>query len=371
MNDSEGWALIGRSKALRAVEEEVRLAARCDTKVLITGESGVGKEVVARLVHSGSRLCHAPLVTLHCAGVPDTLIESELFGHTRGSFTGAAHDRPGRLKLGHGGTLFLDEVGEMSLRMQALLLRFLETGEIQRLGASGPVDRVNVRVIAATNRNLLESVRAKEFREDLYYRLNVIHLYIPPLRERREDIVELFDHFVRKYCLPGTVAPRLSPDATRRLTAYDWPGNVRELRNLVERVIARLQSDVIEPGDLQLADRPPPLGGPTCVGALVVERALLDRMLTAKESFWNVVYPPFVSHDLTRDQLRWIIGEGLERTHGSYKILVELFNMPRSDYKRVLAFLRKHDCHMPFQQFRTAIPGTPPARHPARGKRAG
>ena len=162
MSNANTWVLIGSSQALRTIEEEVRLAANCDTKVLITGESGVGKEVVARLVHEGSRLCHAPLVTLHCAGVPDTLLESELFGHTRGSFTGADQDRSGRLKLSHGGTLFLDEVGEMSLRMQALLLRFLETGEIQRLGA-GPVGRVNVRVIAATNCNLLESVRAKKF----------------------------------------------------------------------------------------------------------------------------------------------------------------------------------------------------------------
>ena len=368
MSDADTWVLIGSSKALRKVEEEVRLAAGCDTKVLITGESGVGKEVVARLVHEGSRLCHAPLVTLHCAGVPDTLLESELFGHTRGSFTGAEQDRPGRLKLGHGGTLFLDEVGEMSLRMQALLPRFLETGEIQRLGA-GPVGRVNVRVIAATNRNLLESVRAKEFREDLYCRLNVIHLYIPPLRERREDIGELFDHFVQKYRRSWTVAPRLSPDANRLLTAYDWPGNVRELRNLVERLMARSRSEVIEAADLQLTDRPQG-GDPTPVAVRDVERELLDSMVKAKESFWNVVQPPFVSHDLTRDQLRWIVGEGLERTHGSYKILVELFNMPRTDYKRFLSFLRKYDCHMPFQQFRAARPkAASAARRLVRGQR--
>ena len=270
MSNADTWVLIGSSKALRTIEEEVQIAASCDTKVLITGESGVGKEVVARLVHQGSRLCHAPLVTLHCAGVPDTLLESELFGHTRGSFTGADQDRPGRLKLGHGGTLFLDEVGEMSLRMQALLLRFLENGEIQRLGA-GPVGRVNVRVIAATNQNLIDSVRAKEFREDLYYRLNVIHMYIPPLRERREDIRELFDHFVQKYRRSWTVAPRLSPDANRLLTAYDWPGNVRELRNLVERLMARSRSEVIEAADLQLTALPQG-GDPTHGAARAIER---------------------------------------------------------------------------------------------------
>ena len=166
------------------------------------------------------------------------------------------------------------------------------------------------------------------------------------------------------------MAPRLSPDANRLLTAYDWPGNVRELRNLVERLMARSRSEVIEAADLQLTDRPH--GGPTHVAARAIEWELLDRMVKAKESFWNVVYPPFVSHDLTRDQLRWIVGEGLERTHGSYKILVELFNMPRTDYKRFLSFLRKYDCHMPFRYFRAARPqATSASRWLAPGNRAG
>src|SRR5512138_2323412 len=175
-------SFIGSSPAIRAVEEEAGYAARSDAKVLLTGESGVGKEVVARLIHRDSARRNATFVTINCAGLPDTLLESELFGHVRGSFTGAYRDRPGLLETADRGTVFMDEVGEMSIRMQALLLRFLESGEVQRVGADRTQGRVDVRVIAATNRNLVDRIASKEFREDLYYRLNVIQLYIPPLR---------------------------------------------------------------------------------------------------------------------------------------------------------------------------------------------
>ncbi|MGH9408582.1 MAG: sigma 54-interacting transcriptional regulator, partial [Vicinamibacterales bacterium] len=180
--------LIGTSDAIRKAEEDIASAAPSSAKVLITGETGVGKEVVARLIHgrSARRLC--PMVTVNCAGVPDTLLESELFGHDRGSFTGAYRDKPGLLEAAGNGTVFLDEVGEMSARMQAVLLRFLETGELQRVGTNRAQTRVDVRVIAATNRDLLAQVASGAFREDLYYRLNVIRIAMPPLRERREDV---------------------------------------------------------------------------------------------------------------------------------------------------------------------------------------
>ena len=185
--------LIGQSPAITELREELEYAARSDAKILITGESGVGKEVLARLIHRHSNRAHAPLVTINCAGLPDSLLESELFGHVRGSFTGAYRDKPGLLETANNGTIFMDEVGEMSLRMQALLLRFLESGEIQRVGAERAQARVNVRVIAATNRNLIERIASKDFREDLYYRLNVIHLTVPALRDRRDDIPDLFE----------------------------------------------------------------------------------------------------------------------------------------------------------------------------------
>src|SRR5947208_12090598 len=191
--------LIGTNPLMRALEEDLRDAARSDAKVLITGESGVGKELAARTIHAFSARSAGPLVAMNCAGVPDSLLESELFGHMRGSFTGAYRDKPGLLEQAHGGTMFMDEVGEMSLRMQALLLRFLEDGDIQRVGAERRTGTANVRVVAATNRVLLDRIAAGAFREDLYYRLNVIHLVIPPLRERRDDIEPLLRHFLQAF----------------------------------------------------------------------------------------------------------------------------------------------------------------------------
>ena len=191
--------MLGRSAGLRLLQDEIGDAARSTAKVLIAGESGAGKELVARLIHQTSQASSRPLVIINCAGIPEQLLESELFGHHRGSFTGAYRDKPGLLKIADGGMAFLDEIGEMSPRMQALLLRFLESGELQPVGAVAPSTRVDVRVVCATNRDLLQRVEANEFRADLYYRLNVIYLRVPPLRERREDIPLLMEHFVGGY----------------------------------------------------------------------------------------------------------------------------------------------------------------------------
>src|SRR5215813_10568524 len=213
--------LVGNSPAMRDIEAEILCASRSTAKILITGESGVGKEVVARMIHQRSQRAHSPLVTMNCAGVPDTLLESELFGHMRGAFTDAYRGKRGWLDQAHGGTIFMDEVGEMSLRMQALLLRFLETGEIQRVGSDRINSKVDVRVIAATNRDLMSRIADKNFREDLYYRLNVIHLAIPPLRERKEDIEPLFMYFCRMYSDSHRVpTPTISRDTMERLITY-------------------------------------------------------------------------------------------------------------------------------------------------------
>ena len=191
--------ILGTSAAAQVLREEIDCASRSDAKVLITGESGVGKEVVAQLIHRKSARQHAPLVTINCAGIPDTLLASELFGHARGSFTGAYRDKQGYIEQASRGTIFMDEIGEMSAQMQSLLLRFLENGEIQQVGSDRRSTSVDVRIIAATNRRLLERVAAREFREDLFYRLNVIHIEIPPLRRRREDIPIMLDHFLRQF----------------------------------------------------------------------------------------------------------------------------------------------------------------------------
>jgi len=349
----EGDQLIGRSPAIRELREEMQYAARSDAKILVTGESGVGKEVLARLIHKQSSRSRGQLVTINCAGLPDSLLESELFGHVRGSFTGAYRDKAGLLETANNSTIFMDEVGEMSLRMQALLLRFMESGEIQRVGAERAQARVDVRVIAATNRNLSERIASKDFREDLYYRLNVIHLTMPPLRERREDVPELLEHFITYYSARHSQAvPKLAPEALSQLVGYSWPGNVRELKNFVERLVLRARSGIITPADLPMEIIPPPRAAiREPVRGAAVDR-MYERLVNGRELFWPVVYEPFMSRDMTRDDLRALISRGLEQTRGSYRLLVQLFNMPEADYKRFLNFLRKHDCQMPFQRFR-------------------
>jgi transcriptional regulator with PAS, ATPase and Fis domain len=360
-----GESLVGIGTAIRAIEEEVEFAARSDAKVLITGESGVGKEVIARLVHQRSQRARTPLVTINCAGIPDALLESALFGHMKGSFTGAYRDRLGLLEMAHGGTIFLDEIGEMSLRMQALLLRFLENGELQRVGADRAQSRVDVRVIAATNRHLIDRIASKDFREDLYYRLNVIHIAIPPLRQRREDIPVFLQFFLRSYAeRHGVRRPELEPAALGQLVAYDWPGNVRELKNAIERLIVRNRTGVLSltdlPPEIQEWGRPAPAPPPTPAatpGSVADE--LFARMIEG-ECFWTVIHPMFMARDLTRADLRAILRKGLQQTGGNYKVLVQLFNMAPDDYKRFLNFLRKHECHVPFRRFRAARPSAEP-----------
>jgi transcriptional regulator with PAS, ATPase and Fis domain len=340
---------------MRALDEDLRDAARSDAKVLITGESGVGKELAARTIHAFSPRSSGPLVALNSAGVPDTLLESELFGHVRGSFTGAYRDRPGLLELARGGTVMLDEVGEMSLRMQALLLRFLETGEIQPVGSDRPRTRVDVRVIAMTNRRLVDQMAAKAFREDLYYRLNVIHIVVPPLRDRREDIPALVDQFLKTSVQRYSVEPpEMSPEAMACLVEYSWPGNVRELKNVVERCVVRTRERVITPNDLPAEILGAPVAS-TPTGAAApqsVADAAFNQLVVGGESFWTVVYAPFMARDLTRADLRRIVTLGLGRTKGNYRQVLQLFNMNDSDYKRFLNFLRKYQCQLPFQSFR-------------------
>jgi DNA-binding NtrC family response regulator len=350
---------IGTSAAMRRVEAEITDASRCDARVLITGESGVGKEIAARSIHQMSHAAHKPIVTINCAGIPDSLLESELFGHVRGSFTDAYRDRVGLLEQAHGGgTVFLDEVGEMSPRMQVLLLRFLENGEIQPVGASAVRTCVKVRVISATNRDLWQSVCSRDFRDDLYYRLNVFRIEIPPLRARREDIPGLLQHFFTFYGEQHRLAvPELMADALAKLVTYEWPGNVRQLKNIVERLTVRRRSDSIG-----VADLPIEIGAAVTAEKGRVERratsrnassveSLLEQMMQKHEPFWTAVYPLFMARDLTRTDLREIVSRGFQQT-GNYKALAQLFNVAPGEYRRFLNFLRTHGCDVRFQ-----IPG--------------
>jgi two-component system response regulator HydG len=269
--------IIGGSAPMREVKERVRRVAASDATVLITGESGTGKEVVARALHLGSRRGDKPFIPVNCAAITETLLESELFGHARGAFTGAARARRGVFEEASGGTLFIDEVGETSPGFQAKLLRALQDGEIRRVGESTPV-QVDVRIIAATNQDLRRAIAEKRFREDLFYRLNVVPLRIPPLRERREDIPLLTAHFLARYNARAGAAKVLSADALQKLADHHWPGNVRELENMVEQAAALSVDAEIRAADVSLEEGGPlpPLGEADGEGrtlAAVVEEA--------------------------------------------------------------------------------------------------
>ena len=247
---------IVRDRAMLDVLKLADRVARAEASVLITGESGTGKEMVARHLHRASRRAGGPFVALNCAAIPESLLESELFGHEKGAFSGALARRIGKFESANGGTLLLDEIGEMDINLQTKLLRALQEREIERLGGTAPV-KIDVRILAATNRDLAADATAGRFRDDLYFRLNVIRLHLPPLRERRDDIAALADHFARKYAdLNGLEYRRLSGDAYRILENHRWRGNVRELENCLHRAVLLAQGETITPDAIDLAGPP-------------------------------------------------------------------------------------------------------------------
>jgi two-component system, NtrC family, nitrogen regulation response regulator NtrX len=290
------YEMVGKSYAIKALLDRIEKVAPSSARVLITGENGTGKELVARAMHRLSPRRTGPFIEVNCAAIPSELIESELFGHMKGSFTGAVQDRPGKFELASGGTLFLDEVGDMSLAAQAKVLRVLEDGVVTRIGGAKPVS-VDVRVIAATNKDLEHEITENRFREDLFYRLNVVPVSVPPLRDRREDIPQLIAHFTERLTKNEGVPPRsVADDAVHRLTEYDWPGNVRELRNTVERLLILASGPRVTAADVErlVGKR---AAEQTSLGSLVecrtfeefkdaAERAFLLAKL--RESNWNV-----------------------------------------------------------------------------------
>ena len=244
--------LIGKSRSMQAVFDTVEKVAPSGATVLIEGESGTGKELVAKAIHFNSPRRDKPFVAVSCSALAETRLESELFGHEKGAFTGAVATRKGRFELAHGGTLFLDEIGELSAGLQVKLLRVLQERSFERVGGMRPIT-VDIRLIAATNRNLKEEVARGRFREDLFFRLNVVHIVLPPLRERREDIRLLVNHFLEKYAAErksGVPVKGLSPEVERLFYEYDWPGNVRELENVIERVMVLCPREIVTPADL-------------------------------------------------------------------------------------------------------------------------
>jgi len=248
------WKLIGNSPKMNHLREQIDMAAQSNSRVLIFGESGSGKELVAHILHEKSRRAEKPFIEMNCAAIPQELIESELFGHEKGSFTGAFERKKGKFELADGGTLFLDEIGDMSLSTQSKVLRVLETQEFHRVGGSRNI-KVDVRIISATNKDLNEEVREGNFREDLLYRLNVIPLVLPPLRERKSDIPVLVEYFLEYFASEyGKKQKRITNDALKTFEAYNWPGNVRELKNVIERLVIMTPSDTITPKNLVLGE---------------------------------------------------------------------------------------------------------------------
>ena len=246
--------IVGNSPAMQEVYKTIGKVAKADATVLITGESGTGKEIVAEALHYNSNRRSGPMVKVSCAALPETLLEAELFGHEKGSFTGAMTQRRGRFEMADKGTIFLDEIGEMSLPMQTKLLRVLQERKIERVGSSLPI-KVDIRIICATNKDLQRQVEQQKFRDDLFYRLNVINIHMPPLRDRKEDIPALVEHFLAKHRYSATAQPAaISEEALKRLMEYEWPGNVRELENVIERAVVLSRGQIITSRELPFGD---------------------------------------------------------------------------------------------------------------------
>jgi two-component system nitrogen regulation response regulator GlnG len=274
--------IIGRSQPMQEVFKIIGQLATSDATALITGESGTGKELVARAIYHHGKRSELPFLAINCAAIPENLLESELFGHEKGAFTGAATQRIGKFEQCDGGTIFLDEIGDMSLATQAKILRVLQSGSFERVGGNQSI-KVDVRVIAATHKRLEQAVTTREFREDLFYRLNVVRIHIPPLRDRHEDIPLLINYFLKKFAQAQSRPPKsILPAAVELLERFSWPGNVRELENIIQRATVMAKGDVILPGDLPTlvtsgvpaADRPP--AAPTATGAAPMDDKPLD-----------------------------------------------------------------------------------------------
>ena len=299
--------IVGVSPVMEQLRGQVSMAAPSNGRVLISGENGTGKELVARQIHAQSHRHAAPFIEVNCAAIPEELIESELFGHAKGAFTGAVADRRGKFEIATGGTLFLDEVGDMSMKTQAKVLRALQEQVVEPVGGQASV-RVDVRVIAATNKDLATEIRNGHFREDLYFRLNVIPIAVPPLRERQGDIMRLAEHFVAEFAREYGRKPKsFSPEARNLLEAYHWPGNVRELRNTIERLMIMVPGDVVRPQDLaflELVGTPAGQPAPQAIGPLFEARDAWER---------NYILAALAAHD--HNISRTAEALGLERSN--------------------------------------------------------
>ena len=334
--ESRAVEMVGRSGALVSLLAKLARVAPHDEPVLIVGESGSGKEALAQALYLLGPRRGRPFVSVNCPQYQDGhLTVSELFGHRKGSFTGAIADRKGCFETADGGVIFLDEIADLHMSAQVMLLRALAAGEFQPLGTDGR-RQVNVRVVAATNRPLDKLMVAQEFRHDLFFRLRYFFLALPALRARGDDWLLLLDYALQKLHLKYGVAKRFSAESLDLLSRYDWPGNVRQLMSVATMGYALSEGDTIQPGDFR--DQLDPSGANQADSA----EDLYQRIVSRHEDFWKVVHDAFIARDLNRSQVRALIAKGLADAKGSYRELVALLGLPASSYQKFMDFLRHH-----------------------------
>lgn len=336
--------IVGRSPELHQALVRAARFARISLPVLVTGESGVGKELFARAIYLLSRRSDKAFYTVNCAQYQnDELLVSELFGHRKGSFTGATSSRRGLFDRGDGGVVFLDEVAELSPQAQAMLLRVLGEGEIKALGGT-EVKYVDVKVIAATNRSLQQMVEEQRFRNDLLYRLNGLSIHIPPVRERGNDWRLLAQFFLDQLNRRHDTRKQLSPDSWMVMEQYHWPGNVREIKNVVDLGYCLAQDDVIEPGTFrEMITSSAKDDGSSTFGQDLLTSQLYRKMVEDEKSFWEVIRELYMNRDLNRAQVKAVMRRGLRDTGGSYKRLLKVFSVRDDNYLKFMDFLRHHD----------------------------
>ena len=343
-----GKVIVGQAPCILDALNRMMRVAEMKTTVLIQGETGTGKELMARALHDFSRRKTGPFIPVNCSSLPSELVENELFGHTRGSFTGADSSTTGLFEAAAGGTIFLDEISTLSLELQPRLLRVLENKTVRPLGSSLE-KHLDMRVVAATNQDLEALARSGRFRFDLLQRLKAFSISVPPLRKRKSDIHQICLDYIEKHPLKND--KELSDNAVEELCKYDFPGNVRELLNILENLLCFSPSEIISAADVRDVI-PAPGGkqpdGKTCSMTLEI----MDRIYREKLDFWEGVRDPFINRDINRNEVRDIISEGLKSCNGSYKGLLEYFNLPAGEYKKFLSFLEHHDCKVDFRKFR-------------------
>ncbi len=337
--------IVGKSKVIKEVFRHIEIAAKSPATVLIEGESGTGKELVARAIHDCGNRAKGPFVPVDCGAIPEALIESELFGSRKGSFTGALTDRAGLFEAAHGGTIFLDEISNTSSAVQAKLLRVIQEREVRRIGETKgrPID---VRLIAATNMNLELLVQQRQFRQDLLFRLKVLHIKVPPLKSRREDIPSLVESFIERLNATHKARKHVTPAFLEELSVRTYSGNVRELQNLVERayVFAKGAAIAVLPADS---------AGPDSEADPADEINSWFKDLTeGRKDFWSAIHDRYKRRDISREKVIALVDLGLRSTRGSYKTLASMFRVDESDYRRFMDFLRRNSCRLDFRPYR-------------------